>query len=225
MFFMTSSDGGSRGRSGTRTDSLSLESPHAFVRRRLTQMGHDQAWLARQLGMSEATVSRTLHQRRPVTLDELSQLAAALNLDVVSLVAVFTGEGRRAPDQVPVAGVIRGTGDVAELPDGQASHTFAPTSFECREAFLVATGELGRRYLPGEVVFTGQPLATGFTATGTECVVTLTDGRRLLRLVQPGTKRGRYTLVSYAGDVELDAAVAVVSPVVWSRRGDTSPGM
>lgn len=57
----------------------------AEVRAELGRQGHDNRWLAGQLGVSEMWVSRRLRGKTRLTVDDLHQVAAALGITAVDL--------------------------------------------------------------------------------------------------------------------------------------------
>ncbi len=53
---------------------------------------------------------------------------------------------------------------------------------------------------------------------GKRCVVTLTDGRRLMRELFRSAHRGRYLLLSHAAPPIDEAEVIDAAPVLWTKH-------
>lgn len=72
------------------------------VRKMLSDSDRTQEWLANTTGIPMRTLARRLHRVNPsgTTLDELSRIAAALNTDVVSLLAAARATRTARPEQV-----------------------------------------------------------------------------------------------------------------------------
>lgn len=98
----------------------------------------------------------------------------------------------------------------------------APPGFVGGDAYYIDTDELRPRYHWHETVFTetgstGAPDSVPDICLGAECVVFTHDGRKILRILQPGTRPGLYHLVSFTNRVEPDVLVRWASPIAWHK--------
>jgi hypothetical protein len=52
-----------------------------------------------------------------------------------------------------------------------------------------------------------------------ECVCWLADGSVYIKILAPGSRRGRYTLNSYNAPPMMDCHVIGAAPILWIKRG------
>jgi hypothetical protein len=71
----------------------------------------------------------------------------------------------------------------------------------------------------GDYIFVG-PERKDFTSLlGLECAVHLRDGRTFFKVLTNGSRKGRYTLISYNADPIVDVQVESAGPFLGLRRG------
>jgi len=71
----------------------------------------------------------------------------------------------------------------------------------------------------GDTIFWGVPAANPLALAGLDCVVTLGDGRRLIKTILPGSRPGLYTLSAHNAPPLIDQAVVRASHILWVKRG------
>ena len=125
---------------------------------------------------------------------------------------------------VPIVGVINDGGKVGERmsPSQYLPETTPAPPFVDAEllALVVISDELYPAYRPGDVVFFDllQEIDDN-RLDGRECIIELTDGTRLLRVIHRQAN-GLFTLVTYnTGKPTVDASLAGATPIMWVQRG------
>jgi transcriptional regulator with XRE-family HTH domain len=211
----------------------SLEAPadvsRLWIRRRLNELGKTQNELAAALDRKPAAVSRLIHGNRPISEAEIRKIARVLDVTPATLLARIAGEDEDDRRQVAFAGFIgprlrvfheRGEAiGAGEDPAPWIREAEPPTGFEGAEAYLVLVDN--PKFDPGEIVFAwpGKPDAL----IDCECIVTRGDGTRAVRWIRPGSRPGRFNLVSRAGDVEPDATLLRAAAIAWVARAGKAP--
>jgi phage repressor protein C with HTH and peptisase S24 domain len=128
----------------------------------------------------------------------------------VSLDWLVTGRGQMRNSTVPLVGVV-GAGAVV-IPI-QSDENAQPLDFldyphaDAVWALRVRGDSQYPRYLDGEfVLFQREPTPLK-SVTGKYCVVDTSDGRRLVKLVRVGTRKGVFTLYSHNAAPEEDVSL------------------
>jgi transcriptional regulator with XRE-family HTH domain len=167
--------------------------------------------------MAETTaqqISRLENGQRRLTLEWAIKLAPVLECSPLDLL------GLRNATSTPVAikGFIQDTEEVHEFSDNE-NRVFHMASSEAKEPFAVEIrgNGLWPVYRQGDLVIydQGAPIAD---ACGRECVVTLNDGKTLIRWLFNGSRPGLYRLVSHREPEIHDISIKSAHPVVFVRR-------
>lgn len=144
----------------------------------------------------------------------------------VRWVWILRGEGAPGPlrDWVPVVGYVGGGDEVFPIDDhamgaSQDRVERPPGVGPQAVAVRVRGHSMHPAYRDGDlIVYDDEPQAAP-RFLGKECVVRLSDGRMYIKVLSPGTKIDRFTLVSYNAPPIIDAEVEWASPVRWVSRG------
>jgi len=189
-----------------------------FVRRRLAEAGHDQNWLAAQMGVSSGTLSTILNAGREAKISQLDTMASALGVNIVILLRLCGYGSATTKASTAPTGEIIGDGAVRFYDDAErisAPRVQGPVDLLDGCGFVVRTNSTGPRYLPGEVVWTETPLTTHpDQLLARPCIITLCDGQHVLRTPLLSAMPNRYTLLAPHGalttDVEVLSGAAIV---------------
>lgn len=134
---------------------------------------------------------------------------------------LITGHGSPASSgKVPLYGIIAAGEEIEPVPLDNPEYVDCPFPIENGAAVDVRGDSMQPVYRPGDRLFFSQRERSDYVALiGRDCIVRLRDGRRFVKTLLRGTKRGLYRLRSYATlrdieDVEVDWA----APVEWVRR-------
>jgi phage repressor protein C with HTH and peptisase S24 domain len=183
------------------------------------RLGENQTVFGRRFGVDQSTVSKWEHGAQtpePRTLDRL----AALEEEAL--------EGRELADSgagslftlVPVSGEIGAGAKVYDIEGGGGRNIGferAPRGFGAVEALRVRGDSMYPVYRDGDVVFIEDRPAEFPLLRNTEYVIELTDGRRLLKMVEPAPD-GRYNLIAYNAPVEPDVEIVNAQRVRYVRK-------
>ena len=185
-----------------------------WVKARLREIGMTQGDLAKRIGLSAASLSELLREKRGLDLEEAARLADALGVSLVTVAQRFGIADVRTRDTQALDGFV-GADGVIRLAPGSDRVAAAP-GVRKGEAYMVEAA-LGGRCLPHKILYTSHDAGTAPDDwTHRECVCRLADGRIELRMLLPGTRPGAYMLVSLTShSVETDVAVVSAAPVVW----------
>lgn len=124
---------------------------------------------------------------------------------------LLSGEGFAEKAQIPLRGEVGAGATVHYVDDDNIEMIDAPIGAQEGDlAFIVRGDSMGPAFRAGGVLIV-RPLADAGLSVNHRAVVDLRDGRRLFKLVIPGSKPGLFTLVSHSGaapimDVELERA-------------------
>jgi phage repressor protein C with HTH and peptisase S24 domain len=121
---------------------------------------------------------------------------------------------------VPVSGEIGAGAKVYEVEGGggrNIDYERAPRGFGAVEALRVRGDSMYPVYRNGDLVFIDDRPAEFPLRRNTEYVIELTDGRRLLKMVEPASN-GRYNLVAYNAPAELDVEIANAQRIRYVRK-------
>lgn len=154
---------------------------------------------------------------RKLTVEWMKRLSVPLG---VSLQAFFDQD---ALATVPVVGFIGANpAEQVEFTDqgGELERIEAPPGAHDGFAVEIRGNSMAPRFFDGDKVFYSRAKGLDPRAfLNKDCVVRLRDGRTLLKRVEPGSRRGVFSLRSYnpAMPTIPDAPVEWVAPVVWVR--------
>lgn len=192
--------------------------------RRIRQArGLSQPALAKLAATSQQQIDRLEKGQRPLTLGWAQRLAPWLSVPAHEL------EPIEAYPTAVVRGYVGPDEEVFFYGDRADGGTFekvpAPPGDHDIVALRVQDHGLSPRYFAGEIIFysrgRGRDPAACLYA---DCVVQLRHGRTLLKLIEPGSEPGAYTLRSYNAAIRLlvNCEVEWMAPVMWrgARRRD-----
>ncbi len=184
--------------------------------------GLSQPALAKLARTSQQQIDRLEKGQRALTLKWARRFAPILGVQPYEL----------GPDQdyeiAAVKGYV-GAGEEVRYFEDQDDQVLeeveAPPGEHDPIALRVRGDSMNPRYFEGELIF--YSLSRGTDPTNClyeDCVVRMPDGRTLLKLVEPGSEPGTYTLRSYnPGTPPLaNRKIAWMAPVIWRgpRRRD-----
>lgn len=173
-----------------------------------------QAQLGKLIGLSQQQVAKLEMGRQRLSTDMAERIAKALSISLHELI----GLPERA--LIPVLGHL-GANDVVarwKLTDDVERLEAPPFAPPDMIAIRVAGDGAYPLYRTGDVIFCAPPEPAD-ELLGEECVVTLADGRSLLKCPVRGSEPGRYTLLSLTcPDVLQDAEVRECRRVEYVRK-------
>lgn len=85
-------------------------------------------------------------------------------------------------------------------------------------AFVVDGDSMSPLARKGDLIFVGPARRDIDALVGQECAVLLQDGRRFFKIIQRGSKRGKYDLASYNRDVMRDMEIHSAGPFLALKR-------
>lgn len=182
------------------------------------QMGISQADLGAKLRpkAGQQQIAKLEKGERELTVAWMRKLAPVLGVQVRDFL------DNEARPTVPLVGMVLAGGDQIEFLDdgGELDRVEAPPGAHDGFAVGVRGNSMAPRFFEGETVFYSR--RRGLDPAGflnRDCVVRLADGRTLLKRVEPGSRRGLYTLRSYNPAVQSipDAKCVWIAPVVWVK--------
>lgn len=183
-------------------------------------LGENQTVFGRRFGVDQSTVSKWEHSTQtpePRALDQLATLEEeALGADT----AVAETGHRSLFTLVPVSGEIGAGAKVYDVEGGGGRNIDferAPRGFGAVEALRVRGDSMYPVYRDGDLVFIEDRPAEFPLRRNTDYVIELTDGRRLLKMVEPAPD-GRYNLIAYNAPIEPDVEIANAQRVRYVRK-------
>ena len=185
---------------------------NALVARKMTQRALSDA-LTQKLGRSidYAAVNKMVSGLRRISVDEL--VAAA---DILGVQPPLS-EGRR---QIPIVGYIGAGAEVIPFDDHSQGGGFDEVDPlpEHAVAVIVRGNSMYPRYIEGERILYVQDGATPRDLLGQECVVKLSDGRMLIKILRKGSKKTLFNLESWNAEPLEDQRIDWAAPVLWRGR-------
>lgn len=184
----------------------------AWVKERLADLGLTQAALAAHMGWAAARVTEILQGKRRVEVAEAVRIADFLRTDLSTIHSVLGIVTKNNYGRLLLAGYIDATSGSITLRVGMENaleEIDAPFPGYLGRAVRIKGRSMDPRYRDGEVIcFTpdGQDISH---LLGGEAVIETEDGRLLLKILQKGTEKDRYTLVSLNRDEEPIQNIAV----------------
>lgn len=197
-----------------------------WFKSRLKALRKSQRGLAAHLGLDAARITEIFNNKRRVSYDEAVDMAEFFETDLDEIVArlgkTYTSPARK---RIPAVGYV-GAGEVVFAMDdhergaGLDEIEVLPGGAEDNFVVVVRGNSMAPRFKDGE--YLGYSRARGLDperCCGTECVVQTRDGRKLVKVLERGRKRGTFNLVSINDTVptERDVELEWVAPVVWHR--------
>ena len=137
---------------------------------------------------------------------------------------LWTGEGSRGSMvRIPVSGYV-GAGamiypaDETTGPGGIDEIELPPGEYGDFAAFKVRGDSNYPAYRNDEIIFVKREGGPPLEYLNRECVIRTEDGRRMLKQLTLGSKKGHFTLISVNAPPMVDERVEWASPVVWTRK-------
>lgn len=182
---------------------------------RMAELGLSHRKLAEQVGRDGATVFKwTIGETFP-RRNILPLVARALQTSEDWLLnGVLNDKG------VTIAGYVRAGGIAVDAQGEVAYVPVPPGAGSARNllAYIVEDASNSPVYRGGDTVYVDLADCDPAKLIGEDCLVTLADGRRLFRMLQPGEATGTYTLHAHnAGDMRSMEIVSAAR-VAWVMR-------
>lgn len=137
---------------------------------------------------------------------------------------LLTGEGSSSSNvKIPLSGYV-GAGclvyplDESVGPGGIEEVDLPPGVYGDYAAFKVRGDSNYPAYRDNEIIFVRKEGGSPQDFLNRECVLDTADGRRLLKTLTPGSKRGHFTLISFNAPPIVDVLVSWASPVEWTYK-------
>jgi phage repressor protein C with HTH and peptisase S24 domain len=176
---------------------------------------------ARRFGWTIPTYLAHENGSRGFGVERAQVYAAAFKVNASWL---LTGEGSPASTvKIPVSGYV-GAGamifpvDESSGPGGIEEVDLPPGVYGDYAAFKVRGDSNYPAYRDNEIIFVKKDGGPPHEYLNRECVLRTEDGRRLLKTLTQGSKRGHFTLISFNAPPLLDERVEWASPVEWTRK-------
>jgi transcriptional regulator with XRE-family HTH domain len=195
------------------------------LRKIRTARGLSQPALATMARTSQQQIDRLEKGQRQLTLRWARRLAPILGVETYDL------EPKGEFELAEVRGYVGAGEEVAFFEDragGQYEQVEAPPGAHDTVALRVRGDSMSPRYLDGEIIFYSR--ARGLDPANClyeDCVVRLPDSRMFLKLVEPGSDAGTFTLRSYntAKPLLVNRKIEWMAPITWRgprhySRGD-----
>ncbi len=180
-------------------------------------------------GISAQQINRLEKGERRLNEDNLKSLAAALQCETADL--LFSPEPRKIPviGDVGAGAKIYPFDDLPLMREGMSEHEqefincdFVDAPYGVYPAGVVALRVRGDSMLPfmpdGTVVFYERRSGQCSDHIGKLCVVQLSDGQALLKVVRRGYSYGRYNLESYNAPLIEDAEVRWCAKITFIQQ-------
>lgn len=192
------------------------------IHRLRRSLKESQAEFGKRFGVGQAAISRWESGR---------QMPEAMHLDVIASLemdgpdmadeeAPHSTGGNPLFTLVPLVGYVGAGAVVHRLDRGAGSSAIdfvkAPKGFGAVEALEVRGDSMYPVYRNGDTVFYSRPAELPIRVSD-EYVVELSDGRMLLKIVEPGAD-GTYTLLAYNGEPIRGVEIVQASKVRYIRR-------
>lgn len=137
---------------------------------------------------------------------------------------LLTGEGSRSSMvRIPVSGYVGAGGmifpaDETTGPGGIDEIELPPGEYGEFAAFKVRGDSNYPAYRNDEIIFVRKEGGPPLEYINRECVIQTADGRRMLKMLRFGSKKGHFTLISFNAPPMIDEQVEWASPVEWTRK-------
>lgn len=186
-----------------------------LVRQALKVSGLNQAQFAKEMGVSQGTVSRWL--------------SGKANPEVAHWVAVksfLASRGEKAGDEghipsVPLIGAVGAGAVILPLDNGDSPLEYVEPALKVPAGtvcVLVKGDSMYPRYFDGEIIYYRSEPHNPGSVLGRECVVKLADGRMLIKILRKGSAPGLFTLQSWNAPPIEDVVVDYVAPITFVDR-------
>lgn len=182
---------------------------------RMGELGLSFRRLAEKARVDQATVHKWSKGQTYPRRGTLPLVARALQTSEVWLL-----NGNLDDKGVAIVGRIIAGGIAVDLSGKVEYAQFPPDRHASHHMVAYTVGDASNQpvYRPGDVVYVDLSDADLDALLGEDCLVTLADGRRVLRALQPGEKAGTYTLHAHGGGDMRMMEVESAARVAWVLR-------
>ncbi|MFC5736924.1 XRE family transcriptional regulator [Sinirhodobacter huangdaonensis] len=174
---------------------------------------------ARRFGWATPTYLAHENGSRGIKPEKAREYARAFR---VSAEWLLLGIGEKTKKLVPFVGYVGAGAEVFAIDDGGCLDEIDPPPGIGPEA--VAVGVKGDsmfpRYMAGDILIYDQQ-TTPVRADGQECIVSLPDGRKFVKIVR-AERDGTATLESFNAPPMRNLIVEWVAPILWVKRSNSN---
>lgn len=172
---------------------------------------------ARRFGWTESTYRAHENGQRNIPRTAAPRYARAFR---VSAEWLLLGVGDSTKKSVPLVGYVGAGSEVYAVDDGGSLDDIDPPPGIGPEAVAVKVrGEsMYPRYMDGDILIFDKHATSLDRVDGQECVVSLTDGRKFVKMVRAEGKCTA-TLESYNAPPIRSVEVEWAAPILWVKRG------
>lgn len=184
-----------------------------------------QTW-AKASGMSESVVRHFLAKRSESMSDRTyTRLAVGASELLNRPISAAHLRGEEHQVDLPIRTFVGAGDEVVEQVDGDEpmDYVTAPPDLAEGEVTEVRGRSMLPAYGPGDRLFHKYVDTDPAQQVGRLVVAKLSDGRRFVKVLQAGSRRGRFTLESLnpAYEPMKDQVVAAVASIVWVKKAGT----
>lgn len=134
---------------------------------------------------------------------------------------MFGDKPRRAdpPHTVPVHGYVGAGAGIDPFEDTHPiDHIELPALDDQLQCVVVRGLSMYPRYFDGEKLLYSAERRSPARLVGEECVVRLTNGQMLVKIIRRGSRKTLFNLESWNAPLLEDQAIDWASPIIWSKR-------
>jgi len=188
-----------------------------------SKLGENQKDFGKRFNVDQSTVSKWEHNTQKPESHALD-LLAEIEEETFEDAEVFSGfnDGSKSLfTLIPVSGYI-GAGALVFNIDGEGGSKNigfekAPRGFGAVESLRVRGDSMYPVYKDGDLIFIENRASDFPLHRNTEYIIELSDGRRLLKMIEPAAN-GLYNLVAYNAPIELDVEIVNAQRVRYVRK-------
>lgn len=184
------------------------------IRHYRAQKKRSQAWLAEKVGVKQHTISGWETGRTEPSRKDVGRISQALGVDI-SLLEL--GDDAPEAHKVRLMGYV-GAGQAVEPLPGQEPYELVdapPGAPDGAEAAIVRGGSMYPLLRDGFMLVWWRWTPDPLPHIGELCICKTMSGGLLVKIVEPGSRRGRFNLVSLAAGYppERDVILELVAPI------------
>lgn len=179
--------------------------------------GLSKSGLATAMGRKPQVVTMILQGKRQIKAEEIPLITRYLGLSDYGMVA--------AP--IPVIGQVGPRNEVHLFDDlSTIEQLEAPPGLKQAKGLRVHGDSMTPAFNAGDVLIFDEPRYSGaeLSLIGEQCVVKITDGPMLVKMLAARGAGGLWTLFSFTSAPLIDVQIEWAAPIVWVRRGRPTRG-